>query len=824
MEPEATPTPKRTLDELAASRTAPKLPAPPVFRRELVKVAPGRGRKAAPELEAAVRANAEAAEEARRVALVQRRALEELADQRLETERQLVAVRREMLEERSEHERLVAQARFRATHDERRRLGASMDGETIVVQPPSSASDPAPASLAMQSLRTHISDRDQLGESHRQRLLEALRERDAARLELQRVSDARSYVERRLERVTEVLHRATSAGGPRPEGSDGVEEQHVRALRDELAVAIARAKSAETRTNELRDEIEGVNNQRVSTSDTLEATRADLDAAREELAGLHALVVGFEAEQRTSGSGADAVQAAEAHARDLEREVVEARSRAVEAEQRVAELQDRTARVAADLALAAAGQADAEARLRRTEGELVNVDGARSDLDAYVDELRAAVLRHEGRVADLEAQLDQAATAHDRHAVDLEATHAATAAELTSASARSEHLATEIDAREQRIAQLEAALSATTAELGASVGRAESLERHLASRGAEIEDLHSCQVVEREERARSDEQLAMLVGAHDLALDAGRDLEAQLGRMADELTQRDSRLEELEAAMTAAFAESSAASARVEDLSASLGQMGKAAGDAEQALATARAERDVAVAQADSLTLEVAQLHGQHESAAARIAELDEVVSAVDAEHDDVVARLDDLLRELGTTRDERDVLRTGEAEMAGEIESIMSALADANARAVELETTRSEDRRLAEQAIASLRTKTESAAARAVVADDAMTALRARELELTAALDAARAEAAASAAAATMEREPEPEPQPEPEPEVGLDPAPERAAAPMPDPRREPASEPVAARVGASDPEPRRPSELRRAVFASLTELAGDG
>ena len=70
------------------------------------------------------------------------------------------------------------------------------------------------------------------------------------------MSDARSHAERRLERVTEVLHRATSNGGPHPAGGDGVDDQNVRALRDELAVAAARAKSAEARTNELRDEIE----------------------------------------------------------------------------------------------------------------------------------------------------------------------------------------------------------------------------------------------------------------------------------------------------------------------------------------------------------------------------------------------------------------------------------------------------------------------------------------------------------------------------------------------------------------------------------------
>src|SRR4051812_19499270 len=120
---------KQTLDEMVASRTAAKLPAAPVFEREVVTVTPGaaKGRKAAVELEAAVAANAQAAAEARSVALTQRRALEEIARARAETEKQLASLRREMAEERSEHERLVAQARFRATQEERRRMGTPAD-------------------------------------------------------------------------------------------------------------------------------------------------------------------------------------------------------------------------------------------------------------------------------------------------------------------------------------------------------------------------------------------------------------------------------------------------------------------------------------------------------------------------------------------------------------------------------------------------------------------------------------------------------------------------------------------------------------------------
>jgi len=259
------------LDEMIASRTAAKLPAAPVCEREVVTVTPGaaKGRKAAVELEAAVAANAQAAAEARSVALAQRRALEEVARARAETEKQLAALRREMAEERSEHDRLVAQARFRATQEERRRMGAPAVAEPDQGSAAATPTKPSSFSPELRTLQTELAEREQLGEAHRQRLLEALRERDAARLELQRVSDARLHAERRLEKITEVLHRATTNGGPRPVGGDGVEDQHVRELRDELAIAIARAKSAESRTNELRDEIDSVRTQRTATNDTL---------------------------------------------------------------------------------------------------------------------------------------------------------------------------------------------------------------------------------------------------------------------------------------------------------------------------------------------------------------------------------------------------------------------------------------------------------------------------------------------------------------------------------------------------------------------------
>ena len=859
---------KQTLDEMVAKRTAQKLPAPPVFRRELVEVAPGgaRGRKAATELEAAARANAEAAEEARRVALAQRAALEQVAAGQADMEMQIADLRRQMLEERSENERMVAQARFRATQEERRRLGtplpdqpdaATADGSGVVVLPPTT-----PYSPEMRTLQTEIAEREKLGEAHRQRLLEALRERDASRLELQRVTDARMHAERRLEKITEVLHRATSAGGPRPAGGDGVEDRYVSELRDELAIAIARAKSAETRTNELRDEIDAVRTQRSATHETLETTRSDLDATREELSALHARLLGLEAEQRTS-EGGDIVAAAEAHAREIEREVVEVRQRALASEQRaaeltetlrntthqaaehdsvvaalrlelaearnaadgsgsrVAELEVRAERIEAELAAATEARDDVESRLRAAHGDLVNADGARVELDSSVDELRSTIARYEAKVADLEAKLADAEVQHERHSVDLQAGHTATAAELASASGRAEHLAGELAARDERLAQLEAALAATTAELGEALANADDLTAMLATRDARADAL----TAELSERAEQ--------------LDAVR---AEVAAGAEELAQ-------LDAARAQALAAEAAARDEVDALRAALDQQTTAVADLESAVSTARAERDVAVAKADSLALEVGQLHDVLASEAARTSDLETAVAQSELEHEQLRTRLQGLSGDAKEMAAARDAWTAREAELMARIELGDVEVAAAQARVDDLEAVRSDDRRATEVAVAGLREKAESAGANIVLLEEQIAIARGRhtaEIErLSAELDSARRRVDEMDYQVTDRRDQEQAVRnslrmaearvdelerllraaSEPRQSSSTSRAPELEPTPEPVEASRPAPAPVGVSVGApSRPDPsERPSDLRRAVFASLTELAGD-
>ena len=168
----------------------------------------------------------------------------------------------------------------------------------------------------------------------------------------------------------------------------------------------------------------------------------------------------------------------------------------------------------------------------------------------------------------------------------------------------------------------------------------------------------------------------------------------------------------------------------------------------------------------------------------------------------------------------------------------------------------RADDRRIAEQALAGLRTKAETATGRIRVVEEEMAALRGRhamELErMSAELEHARAHVNAvdveltdrrereddlrralsaaehqRAAAAASVATPAPTPAPVPAPAESTARRRPRArpAEPAPVTARVPVSVGAPSKAAEPSERPRTPppSDLRRAVFASLTELAGD-
>ena len=98
------------IDDLAAERNSPPLPPEPVFTIDLVEAEAGgkRGRRYVAELEEHAVRNARAAAEARRIALEQRGHLEAAARGRLEAEREISKLRRELRTVMAEQQRLAA--------------------------------------------------------------------------------------------------------------------------------------------------------------------------------------------------------------------------------------------------------------------------------------------------------------------------------------------------------------------------------------------------------------------------------------------------------------------------------------------------------------------------------------------------------------------------------------------------------------------------------------------------------------------------------------------------------------------------------------------
>ena len=225
---------------------------------------------------------------------------------------------------------------------------------------------------------------------------------------------------------------------------------------------------------------------------------------------------------------------------------------------------------------------------------------------------------------------------------------------------------------------------------------------------------------------------------------------------------------------------------------------------------------------------------------------------------------LDGAQAELAVARDESHALHT-ELDVAQAARDVLhTELGDARARVDELEGTRADDRRIAEQALAGLRTKAETATGRIRVVEEEMAALRGRhageiermstelehararvdavDVELTerrereddlrrALRDAEHRAASAGSArppSAAADTVPAPPPASSPHPPAESV-ARRRPAVRRPEPKPGPGPERVPVAVGggsdraSGSPHASPPSELRRAVFASLTELAGD-
>jgi hypothetical protein len=534
------------IDDLAAERNSPPLPPEPVFTIDLVEAETGkRGRRYVAELEEHAIRNAQAAAEARRIALEQRGHLEAAARGRLEAEREISKLRREMRTVMAEQQRLTAR---RAT------LGPGPAPVAPAV-PPKPGKQPGGGAARSELTRTRemVEQQQRLLGERREQLVGALRERDEARLEARRARDACERAKRSLARATEMLrHNALEEtariGATSPSTLDAVGEHEQMAAENRVARS-----ELEARVLQLTEEVERLTSRAAELEDALnhETNRADFAASQ-------------------SAALVAEAQVASEDATSARQDLADALARDAEPLARISELTEQFADVEATAAATLAERDAASARVGKLERQLAAIVDERESASARVQQLEGllAAMAEEretarSRLAELERMLtareaDETLAARrvaeliDRLA-ELEATAATTRSERDAASTYSEELERQLAATvEQRETasthseELERQLAATVEEREAASTHTETLERQLAATLGERDAVRDhLAELERVATARdADETL----GARQVAVLADRfvDLEATAATTVAERDEAQARVAELE--------------------------------------------------------------------------------------------------------------------------------------------------------------------------------------------------------------------------------------------------------------------------------------
>jgi hypothetical protein len=400
---------KLLLDELVIERDAPPLPPEPVFTIDPLAVdEPGTGRRRRGELEELARWNGRAAEEARRIALEQRRYLLDTASARSRAEREAAALRREVQRLSDADDTRIARARYRAEREARDQVAEELrgvEGERARIDEIGRLE----SSLADQQKR--IAELDDCVRTEQ-------RARVAATREARRATDALEQTERRLETATETLRRTASDELAQIEAAEAsarealVERDRVSAELEALTGGDGRLQELTDRADSLSAQVRGLEaaladeTTRAETAERESAVAAEqLDSARQECAAALGATESVRAELDTAH--AEAAELAtktsrhdEALARyeELERTLV----------QKDEELEAATAEneaLAADLAGATSARDQATAGIAELEAQLTDAEQRAAEKKSEAVAVAATV--HEAEVAAVQAEADQ---------------------------------------------------------------------------------------------------------------------------------------------------------------------------------------------------------------------------------------------------------------------------------------------------------------------------------------------------------------------------------------------------------------------------------
>jgi dTMP kinase len=350
---------KVLLDELVAERAPEIIPPVPPLTIEPVRLdpAPGRGRRRLADVEGAAMHNFRAAEEARRVAEIDRERLVAEASIRVRIEREAAGLRRE-LERLKENERLrVAQAKYGAERSARNEVRAEVEALEA---------EQGRKHEEMERLRTALDDDRTLMQELTDRLREEQQNKVKLRAEADKAIEARRQLERSLELATEAGRRRAEDELARLAAAEAAVRDAV-AERDRLAAEIHALTSNDGHVKDLTDKItllearvNDLRAERGALAQQLDAVVAERDGAVADVARYeHELRRLYDSAQRAAAER-DTLRVAyeDAAARHLELE------RALSDEQRQAreaaeELRRLRAQVSAAERAAPAGRAEA---------------------------------------------------------------------------------------------------------------------------------------------------------------------------------------------------------------------------------------------------------------------------------------------------------------------------------------------------------------------------------------------------------------------------------------------------------------------------------
>jgi hypothetical protein len=393
--------------------------------------------------------------------------------------------------------------------------------------------------------------------------------------------------------------------------------------RDRLSAELRDAREAARPDDEIERRARQLEQEGIALRAELEGTRTELEVAKRELTAQQTRAMDLERAIESSGVELEELQRARDEIGSLREEI--------------ARLEPLREEVGAAREDAASARAEAEGARRALEARTVELEAVRRELESGTatlgDELERAAAEAEAARTEADALRQALAEAETRHAGEVAARDADSAARIEALSARLEEATSEAE-------RVRANAEASAAELQGArdqlVGVAAELEATRSELAAALEELQVSRDEQMSLRERSTVEETELARLRAQLQAAAREAEAATAERDAAAAERDAAREERDAALTRLGADSEGSRALQAELDAARAELSEAQGEVQRELARGvelaqraeRAERELAGLRDQSIAdpeLEVALRETQERLAAAegRVAELE---------------------------------------------------------------------------------------------------------------------------------------------------------------------------------------------------------